>query len=155
VTARPWQVAGQREHIIAGDLMPSVAAENAVALWPMAVYFALVILLVVSIVGISYVLGQRHREPATGQPYESGILATGTARLRMSVKFYLIAVFFVIFDLEAVFIFAWAISFRELGWRGYVEMLVFIGILLAALAYLWRQGALNWSPTERRRRNFQ
>ena len=81
-----------------------------------------------------YVLGQRHDEHATGQPYESGILSEGSARVQVSAKFYLVAMFFVIFDLEAVFIFAWAIAARELGWMGYWEILGFIVILLAALA---------------------
>lgn len=98
---------------------------------------------------VSYVLGQRHDEHATGQPYESGILSEGSARVHVSAKFYLVAMFFVIFDLEAVFIFAWAIAARELGWAGYCEILVFIAILLAALAYLWRSGALDWSPNLR------
>ena len=72
-------------------------------------------------------------------------------RLRVSVKFYLIALFFVIFDVEAVFIFAWAISFREAGWQGYAEMLIFILILIAALIYLWRVGALDWGTSQRRK----
>ncbi|RPI60299.1 MAG: NADH-quinone oxidoreductase subunit A [Planctomycetaceae bacterium] len=92
-----------------------------------------------------YVLGERvRRGRATDQPYESGILPTGNARLRLTAKFYLIAMFFVIFDLEAVFIFAWVIAFRELGWAGYIEIVIFISILIAALVYLWRQGALDW-----------
>ncbi|MEJ2558100.1 MAG: NADH-quinone oxidoreductase subunit A [Anaerolineae bacterium] len=100
--------------------------------------------------GISYVLGERHKERATGEPYESGILSTGSARIRLSAKFYLVAMFFVIFDLEAVFIFAWAIAWRELGWVGYIEVVVFIVILLAALVYLWRLGALDWGTTRRK-----
>ena len=95
---------------------------------------------------ISYVLGQRHDEHATGQPYESGILSEGSARVHVSSKFYLVAMFFVIFDLEAIFIFAWAIAARELGWAGYWGILVFVTILLAALAYLWRLGALIGAP---------
>ena len=114
-------------------------------LWPLAVYFAAVLILVGSIIAISYVLGQRHMQRATGQPYESGILVTGSARLRLDVKYYLVAMFFVIFDLETVFIVAWAIAFRELGWAGYVEILVFIAVLFAALIYLWRLGALDWN----------
>lgn len=116
-------------------------------LWPLAVYFIVVILLVTAMIGLSYVLGQRHQESATGQPYESGIVSAGTARLRLSAKFYLVAMFFVIFDLESVFIFAWAIAVREAGWLGYSEALVFIGVLVAALIYLWRLGALDWGPT--------
>ncbi|MBZ0157532.1 MAG: NADH-quinone oxidoreductase subunit A [Alphaproteobacteria bacterium] len=101
---------------------------------------------------LSHLLGQRHRERATGEPYESGIVATGSARLRFDIKFYLVAMFFVIFDLEAVFIYAWAVSLRETGWAGYFEMLFFIGVLLAALVYLWRLGALEWGTARRRLR---
>src|SRR5579872_2905798 len=114
--------------------------------WPIVVYFIAVILLVGGMLAVSSVLGERHREPATGAPYESGILSQGSAHLRLSAKFYLVAMFFVIFDLEAVFIFLWAIAGRELGWAGYAEILVFIGVLAAALAYLWRTGALDWCP---------
>ena len=118
-------------------------------LWTLGVYFIVVVLLVAAMLALSYVLGQRHDEHATGQPYESGILSEGSARVHVSAKFYLVAMFFVIFDLEAVFILAWAIAARELGWAGYWEILVFVAILLAALAYLWRLGALDWSSRRR------
>jgi len=113
-------------------------------LWPLAVYGLLVLVLGGGMIGLSALLGQRHRERATGEPYESGILSTGSARVRLSVSFYLVAMFFVIFDLEAVYLFAWAVAARELGWAGYAEVLVFVAILVAALAYLWRRGALDW-----------
>jgi len=113
-------------------------------LWPLAVYFLAVVVLVTIMLTLSYFLGERHREKQTAEPYESGIVSTGSARVRFDIKFYLIAMFFVIFDLEAVFIFAWAVSIRENGWSGYAEMLFFIGILAAALVYLWRLGALEW-----------
>ncbi len=71
------------------------------------------------------------------------------------MKFYLVAMFFVIFDLETVFIFAWAIAFREVGWTGYIEMLVFVGVLVAALIYLWRLGALDWRPRGASLRSFR
>jgi len=119
-------------------------ATTSASLWPLAAYFTAVVILVSVMITLSYVLGERHREKQTAEPYESGIVSTGTARMRFDIKFYLIAMFFVIFDLEAVFIFAWAVSIRETGWAGYAEMLVFIGILAAALAYLWRLGALEW-----------
>lgn len=93
----------------------------------------------------SYFLGERHRERRMAEPYESGISPTGTARLRFHIQFYLVAMFFVIFDLEALFVIAWAVSIREGGWFGYIEMLIFIGILAAALVYLWKIGALDWS----------
>ena len=119
-------------------------------LWPIGIYFALVLLLVASMLVLSHVLGQRHRDRATDSPYESGILSEGSARVRLSAKFYLVAMLFVVFDLEAVFIFAWAVAGREVGWPGYWEMVVFVGILLAALAYLWRLGALDWNPKQQR-----
>jgi NADH-quinone oxidoreductase subunit A len=112
-------------------------------LWPFIVYTFAVVALIGLILGISFLLGQRHRERATDQPYESGMVITGSARTLFDVRFYLIAVFFVIFDLEAVFVFAWAVALRELGWPGYIEILVFIGVLLAGLVYLWRIGALE------------
>ena len=119
-------------------------------LWPLAVYAAIVGFLVVAMLGLSYVLGQHHQDRATGSPYESGIVSAGSARVRFSAKFYLIAMFFVIFDLEAVFIFAWAVAVRETGWNGYAEVSFFIGVLLATLAYLWRVGALDWKQRNRR-----
>ena len=114
-------------------------------LWPLVLYAALVLIVVGGMLGLSYVLGERHKDRATGEPYESGIVSTGSARLRLSVKYYLVAIFFVIFDLESAFIFAWAVAFRELGWVGYIEIIVFIGVLLAGLIYLWRNGALDWN----------
>ncbi|HQZ38490.1 MAG TPA: NADH-quinone oxidoreductase subunit A [Vicinamibacterales bacterium] len=115
-------------------------------LWPLAAYFGLVIGLVVALLGLSALLGQRHDERATGRPYESGIASTGSARLRFGVSFYMVAVFFVIFDLEAAFIFSWAVALRDIGWVGYVEGVVFIGVLGASLAYLWRIGGLDFAP---------
>lgn len=113
-------------------------------LWPLVVYLIIVGMLVVAMLSLSFILGQRHRDRATGFPYESGILSEGSARVRLSAKFYQVAIFFVIFDLEAVFLFAWAIVVRETGWAGYAEVLIFIMVLLATLAYLWRVGALDW-----------
>ena len=117
---------------------------NAAPLWPLGVYFAAVVLMVVVMIAVSYMLGERHRERQTDEPYESGIASTGSARVRFDIKFYLIAMFFVIFDLEAVFFFGWAVAARELGWAGFIGILVFTLILVAGLAYEWRQGALDW-----------
>jgi len=115
-------------------------------IWTLGVYFGLVLLLVCGMLAVSYVLGQRHNAPATGQPYESGIVSEGSARVRLSAKFYLIAVFFVIFDLESVFLFAWAVCARSLGWLAFWDAVVFVTVLVAALIYLWRIGALDWNP---------
>ncbi len=121
-------------------------------LWALGVYFGLVLFLVTAMLVVSYLLGQRHHENATGVPYESGIVSAGSAHVRLSAKFYLVAMFFVIFDLEAAFIFAWAVAGRELGWSGYWEIVIFAGVLLAALVYLWRLGALDWSSIRRHTR---
>ena len=115
------------------------------ALWPLLLYFALVLVVVIGMIGLSYILGQRHQERATNQPFESGILPTGSARLRIPAQFYLVSMLFVIFDLEAVFLVAWAIALRSVGWMGYVGALVFIGVLVAGLLYEWRMGALDWN----------
>src|SRR6516165_3862887 len=105
-------------------------------MWPLVVYFAFVIFLVSAVLLVSYLLGQRHSEPATGEPYEGGIVSEGSARVRVPAGYSLIAMFFVVFDLEAVFLFAWAVTARELGWAGYLEVLLFVGVLVAALIYL-------------------
>jgi NADH-quinone oxidoreductase subunit A len=123
---------------------------HAAVLWPMAVYFLAVLLVVTGMLAVSYILGERHWDRETGQPYESGVASTGSAQMRFDVKFYLVAMFFVIFDVEAVFIFAWAIALFELGWAGYVEAVIFIGILIAAFIYLWRSGALEWGTSGKR-----
>lgn len=119
-------------------------------LWPLVVYFGVVLVLVAGMIGLSYILGERHNERATGEPYESGVETTGTARVRVAPQFYLIAMLFVIFDLEVVFIVAWAIAFRDVGWLGYAGVLVFIGVLIAGLVYEWRQGALDLGTSGRR-----
>jgi NADH-quinone oxidoreductase subunit A len=120
--------------------------------WPLVLYVVLVIGLIGALVALSHVLGERHAEPAKGEPFESGVVIVGSARLRFSAKYYLIAMFFVIFDVEALFLYAWAVAVREAGWAGYVEALVFIFVLVAALVYLWRLGALDWGPPRRERK---
>ncbi len=116
------------------------------AIWPLAAYFTAVLFIVVVMLSLSYVLGQRHTEPATGSQFESGIVSQGSAHVRLSVKFFLVAAIFVVFDLEAIFLFLWAVAGRDLGWPGYIEALIFAGVLFATLIYLWRVGALDWYP---------
>jgi NADH-quinone oxidoreductase subunit A len=110
-----------------------------------------VVALAALILATSHVLGERHCELATGEPYESGIVSAGSARVRYSAQFYLVGAFFVAFDLEAVFIFAWAVAGRSLGWAAYFELVVFVAVLLAALAYLWRVDALDFAGRSRMR----
>ncbi|MGW8300992.1 MAG: NADH-quinone oxidoreductase subunit A [Desulfobacterales bacterium] len=125
--------------------------DSLVTNWQLIVYGAGVLAVVVGMLLVSALLGQRHNERTTDDPYESGIIPTGSARIRFGVKFYLMAVFFVIFDLEAVFIFAWAVAARRLGWVAYAEILIFVGFLLLVLVYLWRVGALDWGTAKHRR----
>jgi NADH-quinone oxidoreductase subunit A len=120
--------------------------------WPFVLYSVLVLGLVISMLTISYLLGERHRERVTNEPYESGVKPTGSTAIRLPIKFYLIALFFVIFDVESIFIFAWAVVLRELGWAGYVEIIIFILVIVLTLVYLWRMGALDWGQP--RHRNY-
>jgi NADH-quinone oxidoreductase subunit A len=110
----------------------------------LAVYAGSVVFMVAAMLVLSWLLGERHRQRTTNEPYESGIPTTGSARLRMPAEFYPVAAFFVIFDLETVLFVAWAVVARPAGWAGFVEILVVAGVLGAALAYLWRMGALDW-----------
>ena len=121
------------------------------ALRPFLVYFALVIAIVVAMLALSWLLGQRQSRPAKDYPYESGIVSVGSAHFRISVHFYITAILFIIFDLEVVFLFAWAVAVRENGWAGFIEISIFIGILTVALLYLWRIGALDWRTQTQRR----
>jgi len=120
--------------------------DNAFAIWPLLLYAGLVIVLLVTILVLSYILGQRHKERATNLPYEGGIQQTGSARLRFSAQFYLVAMLFVIFDVEAVFIMLWALGFYELGWEGYIGVAIFIAQLVVVLIYEWGIGALDFGP---------
>lgn len=120
--------------------------------WGLAVFLLGVVGLCAFMLGVSSLLGSKAWGRSKNEPFESGIVSTGSARLRFSAKFYLVAMLFVIFDVEALFLFAWAISLRESGWPGFVEALIFIAILLAGLVYLVRVGALDWAPQARRER---
>lgn len=124
----------------------------ATAIWPAVLYTALVAVVAVALLVISHFAGERGRGPERAVPYESGVKPAGPLPRRLSVEFYQVALYFVIFDLEAVFIFAWAVNARRLGWAGYFEILVFIFLLLAGLVYLWRVGGLDWGAAGRRRR---
>ena len=112
-------------------------------LWPILAYLLAILLLLAGMLVLSHFLGPHTHGRETQTPYESGILSVGTARNKFGNQFFLYAIFFVIFDLETVFLFAWAIAFDEAGLLGFVEALIFIVILVIALGYLWRIGALE------------
>ncbi|MEO6902760.1 MAG: NADH-quinone oxidoreductase subunit A [Bacteroidia bacterium] len=128
----------------------TVAPETTTLLWPFLLYGATVVILVSGIVLISYFLGERHKESATNNVYEGGIIATGTARLKFPVDFYVVALFFVIFDMAAVFIIAWAITVKSVGWAGYTAILLFIAALASILIYIRSVGAFDFGPNSKR-----
>ncbi|AFJ46370.1 NADH-quinone oxidoreductase subunit NuoA [Shimwellia blattae] len=119
--------------------------------WAFAVFLIVAIGLCCLMLAGAWFLGGRARARHKNTPFESGIDSVGSARLRLSAKFYLVAMFFVIFDVEALFLYAWATSIRESGWVGFAEAAIFIFVLLAGLVYLVRIGALDWTPVRSRR----
>lgn len=120
--------------------------------WALTVFVLGVIAMCCFMLFVPMWLGGRSWGRAKNDPFESGVVGQGGARLRLSAKFYLVAMIFVIFDVEVLFLYAWAVSVREVGWIGFVEALIFISILLVGLFYVWRLGALNWAPAPRRAR---
>lgn len=125
-----------------------MAAES----WAVVAYMTLVFVIIGIMLLASWLLGGASWGRAKNEPFESGVVGAGSTNLRLSAKFYLVAMFFVIFDVEAVFLFAWSISVRESGWPGLIEACIFIVVLVASLVYLWKIGALEWAPDGRRRR---
>ena len=128
-----------------------VAASSSATLWPFLVYSLSVVGLLAVTLILGWLLGHRtHRATATDLPFESGVVPVGSAEnTRLSIEFYLVAMFFVIFDLETIFIFGWVIAFDELGWRGYIGAAGFIVFLLVALVYELQTGALDWGVKHR------
>ncbi|MGA1055534.1 MAG: NADH-quinone oxidoreductase subunit A [Pseudohongiellaceae bacterium] len=121
------------------------------ALTPFLFYVSLVLAVVVTMLGLSFFLGQKINRKYKNTPFESGIISVGSAQFRISVHFYLTAILFIIFDLVVVFLFAWAVAVEQAGWPGFIEISVFIFILIVALVYLWRIGALDWRTETQRR----
>jgi NADH-quinone oxidoreductase subunit A len=93
---------------------------------------------------LSNVLGPRKPTPEKSAPYECGMPAVGDARERMSVQFYLVAMIFLLFDIEVAFLYPWAMALRDLGWPGFIQVVLFVSVLLAGYVYVWRKGALDW-----------
>jgi NADH-quinone oxidoreductase subunit A len=98
----------------------------------------------VVMVGLSSLLGPRKPTPEKLAPYECGMPPVGDARERQSVKFYLVAMIFLLFDIEVAFLYPWAMALRDLGWSGFAQVVLFMALLLAGYAYVWRKGALDW-----------
>jgi NADH-quinone oxidoreductase subunit A len=121
--------------------------------WSIAAFVLVILAVCLLMLAVSALLGGRTRGRAKTEPFESGVVSVGGARMRMPAKFYLVAMLFVIFDVEALYLYAWAVSVRENGWAGFIEVSIFVFVLLAGLVYLWRVGALRWAPSRRRSGN--
>lgn len=115
-------------------------------LFSMALYVVLVVGLLTLLLILTRWLGDRKPDLEKARPYECGVIPTGGARFRFPVPFYLVAVFFLIFDVETALIFSWAVAFEDLGWRGWLQISFFILVLLISLCYLWIKGGLDWRP---------
>ncbi len=111
---------------------------------PLLIFVLIVLGLLGALVTLSFVLGPSRPSKRKLETYESGIIPDTPAHRRLSVRFYLTAMLFIIFDVEAIFFYPWAVLLRQLKWFGLIEMLVFMGILLVALAHIWRKGGLDW-----------
>ena len=119
------------------------------------IYFPIVVQIVIAIavagglIGISTLLGKRGKSPLKDTPYESGMAPIGSARERFSVKFYLVGMIFILFDIEAVFLYPWVVVFRELKLFALTEMFVFVALVLIGYFYVWKKGALDWSASKK------
>jgi NADH-quinone oxidoreductase subunit A len=111
---------------------------------PILILLGISILNAVGMAAASHMIGARRPTPTKLTPYESGMVPLGGTRERFSVKFYMVALLFIVFDLETVFLFPWATTFREIGFYAFAQVLVFVGILLVAFVYAWKKGALQW-----------
>lgn len=112
---------------------------------PILIYFGAVVLLSAAILGMSALVGVRRRTREKLSPYECGIPPVGDARERFSISFYLVGMLFILFDVEAAFLYPWAVVYKDLKWFGFLEMFVYIVILLAGFVYIWKKGALDWT----------
>lgn len=143
-----WIIGGKGMELIPGTGTPSPWEPG---IFSLAIYGLLVLILIAALLFLSGWLGEKKPNPDKLRPYECGIIPTGTARFRYPVAFYLIAAFFLIFDVEAAYIFSWAIAFDRLGWAGWCQISFFISVLLISLFYLWKKGGLEWEPIPKHR----
>ncbi len=127
--------------------MPTTYADT----WfPVLIQILIAIAVAGAMIGLSAVLGRRVKDPIKSSPYESGMKPVGNARERFTVKFYLVGMVFILFDIEAVFLYPWAVVYRQLKFFAFVEMFLFIVLVLCGFYYIWKKGVLNWSVDELR-----
>ena len=116
--------------------------------FPILVQCLIAAVLAAALIVISYVFGKKVRNRVKDMPYESGMVPIGDARQRFSVKFYLVAMLFILFDIEAIFLFPWVVVYRELKMFVFIEMLVFVVLILSGFFYIWKKGALDWGESD-------
>jgi NADH-quinone oxidoreductase subunit A len=112
---------------------------------PILIHATLAIIIGAAMLGLSTLIGRHKPSREKGMPYESGVTPVGDTRHPMNVKFYLVAMIFILFDVEAVFLYPWAVVFRELGMFGFLEMVTYMAIIMAGFFYIWKRGVLDWS----------
>ena len=117
--------------------------------FPVLLQVAIAMAVAALMLGLSYLLGKKVRNRVKDMPYESGIIPIGDARQRFSVKFYLVGMLFILFDIEAIFLYPWAVVYRQLKMFAFVEMLIFIVLILCGFFFIWKKGALDWSYSDR------
>ena len=117
--------------------------------FPVLLQVAIAMAVAALMLGLSYLLGKKVRNRVKDMPYESGIIPIGDARQRFSVKFYLVGMLFILFDIEAIFLYPWAVVYRQLKMFAFVEMLIFIALILCGFFFIWKKGALDWSYSDR------
>jgi NADH-quinone oxidoreductase subunit A len=137
--------------IIPSALNGGGSAPSFESLLSLGLYVGMALTLIVVLLLLCRLLGQKTRNPLKGQPYESGVAAAGPARPTTPVPFYLVAIFFIVFDIEVVFVASWAVAYDLLGWQGFWQILFFIIVLFLGLVYLWNRGGLDWGPSRQRR----
>ncbi len=121
------------------------------ALLSLGLYTAIAVALITLLLTLAWFLGHKTRSALKDEPYESGVTPTGSARLGEPVPFYLVAIFFIVFDVEMIFLVSWAVAYDLLGWAGFAQITFFIVILFFGLIYLWKMGGLDWGPSAMRR----
>ena len=124
---------------------PNMPTSSAEVFFPVLVQVVIALVLAGGLIGTSFLLGKKVKDAVKDSPYECGIAPTGSARERFSVKFYLVGIVFILFDIEAIFLYPWAVVFRDLKLFGFFEMLLFIVLVLSGFFYIWRKGALDWT----------
>lgn len=129
-----------------GEASPSFEA-----LLTLGLYVGIALFLILALLFLAWWLGNKTRGKVKDEPYESGVLPSGQARLGEPVPFYLVAIFFIVFDVEVIFVVSWAVAWDLLGWPGFLHVAFFIAILFLGLAHLWKTGGLDWGPRAGRR----